>query len=648
MTRSEQIAVDRSRIRYAKEKRDVFFKGTGVEGKPNWIPGCDFAIKAYRGSTKPCWWSDEDIWVEVNKVKSAVRAALPALLYANPAFKVWPAATDADEQAFPRSRAKALWLNHVYKETSGNIHVRCAIQNAFFTLGIIKAGYLCDFEDSPERGVFAKDENGAYILDANGDPKLERGEFLTDEEGNILRDGDGLPVLHPGSICKEKWVIEAVDASMMLFDVASGPDFKQHRFVIEEWLRPLERVKNDPRYPKAKRDRLVSTETIRSEGTQRKDVFVRSDHEQDIDRVAVEKDEALIRGYDIYDFEKNELRILPEGGVGDENDEYLKVGPIPKGQERGPYRILKFTEDIGTEFYPIPDAIDMARVSQEYNITRSQMAIHREHTKTRYMEIEGAYEGQGINAEEERAKWAHGPDGVSVRVSAANMILPAPKPQLDSSFMQAIPNIAADFNEVGGMPGETRGVADADTATQASILASGAELRANDRRDNQVQEFLREIGAMLLMSGQANAELDTLTMEKIQAATGEIPFKPVRLTPEELQGEFEVDIEVGSTRAKNDPRVIQQILSFLAAFGQSPVIGLVPTVIRRLLDGTDMDPKAADEIFDAAQAFIQSQQKPAQGSAESPAGPAGQVLPEQVMGALGNMAGGAPTGAPIN
>lgn len=648
MTIAEQIAVDRARIRYAKEKRTAFFEGTGNEDEGKWQPGCNFAIKAYRGDTRPKWWCDEDIWVEVNKVKAAIRAALPALLYSNPEYKVWPSATDTEQDAYERAKAKSLWLNHVYRETNGNAHVRNAIQNAFFSLGVIKAGYLCDFEDSPQRGEFARTENGEYILDENGDPTLEQGEFLTDEKGEIIRDADGIPVLHPGTICKEQWFIQAVDAAMMLFDVDSGPDFYQHRFVIEEWVRPLEQVKADPRFPKSKRDKLVSTGNIRSSNTQRKDIFVKSENDSvmESDNVAIEKDEARLRGYDIYDFEKNELRVLPEGGVGDENEEYLLRRTIPAGQEHGPYRVLKFTEDAGLEFYPIPDAIDMARVSQEYNITRSQMAIHREHTKTRFMEIEGAYNGEGINADDERAKWAHGPDGVSIRVSAPNMVLPAPKPQLDNSFMQAVPNIAADFNEVGGMPGESRGVADADTATQASILATGAEMRANDRRDNQVNTFLNEIGRMLLMSGQANAELDTLTMEKIEAATGQIPFKPVKLTPEELTGEFEVEVEIGSTRPKNDPRVIQQILSFMAAFGQTPGIGLIPSVVRRLLDGMGLDAKAADEIFDAAKAILQSQQAP-QGSPEAPAGPQGQVLPDALMGQM-NAAGGAYTGAPTN
>lgn len=646
MTRAERIAVWRARIRRAQEQRKRFFEGTGTEGLADWVPGCDFGIKAYRGSTKPTWWCEEDIWCEVNKTKAAVRAALPALLYTNPEFKVWPTAMDDPATAYARSQAKALWLNHTYRETSGNTHVRVAIQNAFFSLGVVKGGYLCHFEDDVDRGVWKKDEAGNYVIGPDGDPELERGKYLTDEDGEKIRDEYGVPILHPGKLQKEKWFIEAVDPRMMLFDVASGVDFMQHRWVIEEWLRPLEQVKNDPRFSPAVRKRLTASESVNGPASQRKSPFG-NPNTNDAQHEAVESDEAMLRGYDIYDFETGEYLVLPECGVetGD-NEEFMLVDDQPPGMEHGPYRFLKFTEDVGTEWYPVPDAIDMALAQQRYSLLESQMAIHREHTKTRYKVLEGTFQGEGIDPEEEMAKAAHGPDGTFLRVTNMGGIEPLNKAPLDNSFFQAVGNIAADFNEVAGMPGETRGVADADTATQASILATSAELRANDRRDNQVQTFLSDIGRMLLMSGQANAELDTITMEKIQAAVGEIPFRAVVLSPEELQGEFEVEIAVGSQMAKNDPRTLQMLAALLAQIGQNPVIGLMPGLVRRYLDGLGIDQNLADEVFNASLQFLQSQMQPAQ--PETAAASPGQQLQAMLTGGVGSAAGGAATGAPQN
>jgi len=661
MTKDEKIQVWRNRIEYAKEKRRIFF-----EGNDKWV-GCDFAINAYRGDTKPDWWSSDDPWVNVNKVKAAIRAAVPSLLYSNPEFQMAPKMLDYDddqglglspeELAYQRTQAQALWLNHTWGEANATLHARIAIQNTFCSLGVGKAGYRCQFQDDKTRGVFARDEDtGEYILDANGDPKLERGKFLKDEDGEVLRDEDGIPIPHPGTITKEEWFVEATDARMMLFDVESGPDFWQHRYVIEEWVRPLLEVQNDPRYRRSVRENVVQTESVNGPASQRKSIFDSTASVNRADGLATRTDEARVRGYDIYDFENDEYLVLADGGCDEgSNEEFLLDGPTPAGIEHGPYRVLKYTEDMGTEFYPIPDAIDMALVNREYNITRSQMMIHREHTKTRYLEMPGAYDGhEGVDAEEERAKWAHGPDGTSVKVSGPTAILPAPKGQLDASFMAAIPNIAMDFNEVGGMPGETRGVADADTATQASILATGAETRNNDRRDNQVHTFLCEIGRMLLMSAQANAELDTLVVQKVtEASNGVCPFKARKITPPELQGEFNVSISIGSTRPKNDPRVMQQILTYIQALMQNPTMGMIKGLNRRLLDGMGLDPLLADEIYEVAVQVTQMQNQPTDagnnggGDPNAAATPAGQQIQQMLTGGLANAAGGAPTGAPI-
>ena len=649
MTKKEKIAVWRARIAYAAEKRRLFYEGgeCDEDGIRIGSPGAQFAIEVFRGNSRPKWWPVQDFWIHVGKLKAAIRAAVPSLLYRDPEYKVFPAANDVEngaDVAYDRSKAKALWANHWWRESHGTQHARIGIQNAFFDIGCMLAGYRCDFADDDVRGVFAKTDEGEYVLDAAGDPTLERGEFLYDEKGNVRRDSYGLPIPHPGTICKEEWFVEACNCRDFLFDVDSGADFFQHRWLIRERLQPLEEVKRDPRYPSAVRKRLKGTETLTGSPM---------DTDTGSTTEAVSRDQEMLRYYDIYDFQNDEFLVLPKEGTENQNEEFMLDGPMPDGMEHGPYRFLKFTENVGNEWYPIPDAIDMALINVEYNLTRAQEFIHRDHSKTRYEVLDGTLTGDGIDAEEEMAKWAHGPDAAAIRVSRLGGIQPLNKGQLDGSFMRATPQIAMDFNEVGGMPGEMRGVADSDTATQASILATGAEIRNNDRRDNQVATWLQEIGRVLLMSGQANAEMDSLVVEKVIEQTGVAPFRAVRLTPEELQGEFEVTLEIGSTQAKNDPRVLQQIQGLLANIGQNPVLGLFKGLNKRLLDGMGLDPVLAQEIYDASMAFLQSQQKPAQGSPEGPVGPQGQELGQmlgQMNGAAGvaSAAAGAPTGAPVN
>jgi hypothetical protein len=643
LTKKERLDLWRSRIRYGQERRRVFFEGEG-EGHP---PGADFAIEVYRGKSKPKWWCDEDPWVHVGKTKSAVRAAIPSLMYANPRFRVFPKRIDIDpmtgaDVSYQRAKAKELWLNHIWKECNAQQHVRAGLNNAFFAPSSIKCGYLCDFEDDEKRGVFAKNDAGNYVLDEFGDPTLERGEFLKDEDGEIMRDESGWPLTHPGRITKEKWFVSVMDPKLCIFDTESGCDFFQHRYFIEERVIPLADAKADPRFTKAARERLVATETLHSDGKPYQSGFHKEETTKDTD--AARNDEERIRLYDIFDFQNDRYLVLPECGSGDENEEFLLDAKMPRGMEQGPTRHLKFTEDFGSEWYGIPDAIDMALLNQEYNITRSQEMIHREHSKSRYGETPGAFDGHpGSNAEEERAKLAHGPDGSIIKVAGADSVFPLPKAYLDPSFLNATTKIAMDFNEVGGMPGEMRGVADSETATQASILASGAEIRNNDRRDNQVQTWLCEIARALLISGQANAELDTIVMEKIAEETGGVlPFRMVKLAPEELLGEFEVEVELGSTLQKSDPRTAAQLRELMGVVSQNPWIAQVKGLTRRALDAINLDPVIAEELAMFAEQAAQAQNPPAGPEAQQ------QVLGDTVMGGLPSMTAGAGTGAPVN
>ena len=644
---AERLAVCRSRIRRAKDKRQSFFEGEG-EGMP---PGADFAIDVYRGNTKPKGWPDGDIWCHTGKLTSAVRSAIPTLMYANPRFRVFPAAQDimdGVDVAYARAQAKELWLNHIWRESNGNQHARCGINNAFFSLGVIKCGYLPTFQDCTERGEWEIDEaTGQYIVGEDGDPVLARGKILKDEYGEAIRDEYGIPVLHPGNLTKEKWFIEVTDARMMLFDPDGGPDFYQHGWVGEEWVRPLEEVKNDPRYSAAVRKRLTASEDANDSASHRSGEWDKADaNVGGADRIAAERDEERLRGYDIYDFVNQRYYVIPDGGTGNENQDFLLDVPMPPGMEQGPYRFLKYTEDVGTQWYPIPDATNMALLNQQYDMNESTEAIHRSHTKSRYLVQEGAFDTQDANAEQERAKFCNGPDGTLINVTDINKIQPAPKAYLDPSFAGAAAKLAMAFNEVGGMPGEMRGVADSETATQASILATGAEIRNNDRRDNQVQGWLCEIGRALLISGQANMEMDSVVLDKIEDATGVRPFRAVKLTQEELLGEFEVTVEIGSTMNKSDPRMNAQIAEFVKTIAQNAWIAQDDELIARWLDGIGIDPVFSKKLAELAKAQAAAQNAPA-GSQGAPT-PSGQVLPAEVLGALGNAAAGAPTGAPVN
>lgn len=609
MKTEDKVAIWRRRIEVAAEVRDD-------EKNRVW----DKNLMAFRGDLRPpkSVWSEEDPWISVELVHSSIRAAIPTLLYNNPKWSIEPKkpefqmapmqdpATGQEVQqmvdvSWEKARSKELWLEHVWKETEGNLQVRLAISAGFLALGAVRVGYAPDFADDELRGEIDYDDDGNPIIGRDGLPRLRKGEYLYDEKGEIVMDEDtGMPVPHPGKLQREKFFVEWVNWENLLFDPEGGNNFKNHRYVVEEWCRPLDHVKNDPRFPAHIRKKVKASPKERNETGALAATYdaTRGDIE------AVRYDEERVRGWDIYCFESNRYYVLCEEVEGAEtNDVFLLDQKMPEGYEHGPFVFLKFNEDPG-KWYPRTDAEAMAKIELEYNLTRSQMAMHRNQSRTRYFEVKGAGFDDDAGGEIEKAKFAHGPSGTLVKVRSADGVVPARKDAMDGSYFVTIPNIKEDFREVAGQPGENVGVADADTATQASLMAASADVRNSDRRDNLVQNFLRGIAAKLLQVAQANTT--QVEWVKVRRQEGEpAPFDFVQINPEELDGEFEVNITVGSTQPKNTTNRIAMYERIVTMISQNPHIAASPELVKRLFEAIDLtDEKLIREVTMIGQTML--------------------------------------------
>jgi len=652
LTEEQEIAIWRSRITRSAEMRDK-------EKRDVW----DKTLKVYRGALRPnsANWHEDDPWVSVEKVHSSIRSAVPELIYTTPEWSILPKRPAVDEQgvdmSWPRAKSQQLLLQHHWDETEGNKHVRIAVVCGFLSYGVAKFGYSPSFQDDEKRGEFDTDKDGQLVYGksekVNGEsiriPKLKKGEYDRDKDGQLIIDDDtGLPKLHPGTI-RDEFFVQWVSPEQMLHDPEGGNVFRNHRYVIEEWVRPIEDVRGDHRYKHSARMNVVSNARVGEEPGQdsaySSATVVTNEVGDTYD--AAEHDGERVRGYDIYDMVNRTYSVLPaDAPAGStENDVWLiKPRPIDPGIEMAPYRFLKFNEDPG-KWYPRPDAVGMAKLEEEYNITRSQMLRHRNQSRNVYLEAVGTFAGDE-GGELEREKFVSGPDGVLVRVTDPNGLAAGPKPAMDGSYFQAIPNITQDFDEVAGQPGASRGVASADTATEASILKEGSDIKSNDRRDNQVQVFLAEIGRGLLQSMRANSTGNTW----VKVARGEkdpVPFTFQEVTPDDLAGEYDVTVSMGSTLPKNDARAMQRVLELVQSFAAMPELLASPAFVRRFTEAMDIND---DVLIGELVAIGQQKLQEAQQQEQAAAGQAGQVIgngANQFVGG-GNVQANSPTGAPIN
>ena len=610
--RAELVSVWRQRIRRSQEMRD--------EEKSIW----DKNLLSLRGKLKPpsSVWNEEDPWISVELVHASIRAAIPSLLYSNPKWSVQPKKPEFQpdptnpgsvvDVSWEKARSKELWLDHTWKESEGNTHVRVAIESAFLAYGAVKVGYAPDFADDQKRGEIEYDDEGNPVIESIDEetgkfiPKLVKGEFLYDEKGEMIFDDEtGMAVTHPGTLQRERFFVEWVNWENLLFDVEGGNCFKNHRYVIEEWIRPLDHVKNDPRYPASKRKKVKASTSLKETKEKASIKATGTSDPVMVQQDEVYEDEARVRGWDIYCFETGRYHVLVESDDDEGADDFLLDEDIPPGYEHGPFVFLKWNEDPG-RWYPRTDAEAMAKLELEYNLTRSQMAMHRNQSRTRYFEVKGAGFDDQDGGEIEKIKFTSGPSGTVVRVKSPDGVVPARKDAMDGTYFTTIPDIKSDFREMAGQAGEQQGVASSDTATQASLIAASADVRNSDRRDNLVQKFLCEIGTKLLQVAQANStQVEWIAVRR--RPEEQSPFDFIQVNPEELDGEFDVEIAVGSTQAKNTQQRVALYERIVTMLAQNPQIAASPTLVKRLFAAMDIhDEQLVHEVTAIGQIALQA------------------------------------------
>ena len=252
----------------------------------------------------------------------------------------------------------------------------------------------------------------------------------------------------------------------------------------------------------------------------------------------------------------------------------------------------------------------MSKVELEYNLIRSQMLTHRNQSRARYLESANAGFAGDDGGDLEREKFASGPSGVVCKIKSTEGLQVAPSANLDGSFYANTPNVRADFSEVAGQPGELRGVASADTATQASLLAGAADLRNNDRRDNIVQGFIVEIFRKMLQSAKANAaHVQHVRLGPQNDTPGAPqPFAFAEVNREMLADEVDVALEVGSTLPKNNQSRVALIERIFTTLSQNLAIAASPTAMRRLFDALDIrDLKMEQELAQIGRIMLMAQ-----------------------------------------
>lgn len=516
-----------------------------------------FRVKMAReyldGKQRPSDIPDHE-WITVNKLYSHMQAQLPILYSLDPYYYIKVkrsySPNPADIALFEaKAKIRQSYLNYLKKELELKQKGRLGIQDAHTSFGVIKTHYCADEYDNEDAGKPILDEDGLPMIGDDGQPLIEP---------------DTIPV-------NERYVISRIHPDDLLFSEDAGT-------LSDKWHWIAERVRMTPE--EARKRKLISKSVLDETPTSNRDQedketgsFFGKIKSKITGGTMGEKDDRQVYvGWEIYDLDNKQWLLILEGA----KRPAIEPQELPPGIEDHPYSILRFTlrDDSPYPNPPLSQALDPQR---EFNLARSKVLTHRKRFNRKY-EVFVA----GLESEMELDKLESGDDGTIIRKqSPAVCVSPISDAQLDPQNYSEIAALNSDMVELLGTPGEARGLATADSATQASIIDKRLEVREGDRV-SIVSDWLADVGAKLdkLVQAHITAE-EAIKIVGPQGEAWEI-VKPEHF--EAINGEFEYSVDVGSTQ----PRIPQieraQWMAFLQVLSGFPHLLTSPRFMKHMAE----------------------------------------------------------------
>jgi hypothetical protein len=442
--------------------------------------------------------------------------------------------------------------------------------------------------------------------------------FVEEEQAvaGSYESSDDLSSSSPESVTESTMIIkedrpfvERIDPSDMYVD-ADATTMKDARWIAQRVRRPLEDVKRDKRYrAKARADASPSH-------------YSKWGMEPGKPRRSQSIDDSYVEIWEYYDIERNTMSIFCDG-----SDSFL-VAPMEIPFSFGhPYTMIR-NYDVPGHFYPMGELEAIEPLQRELNQTRTQMMNHRKRYSRKWLYKESAFDADGRSALESDE------DNVLVPVisdeSIAGVISPMPAVINPPEFYNQSELITSDINRVTGISDYARGALPEirRTATEAGIIQDASNSRAADKLAI-VERSIADVAKKLVQIAQ-----QFLQGEQVVRLSGNVqPQLWLTFDRASVQGEFDFEVEAGSTQPQNESfrrQMAMQVVDAMAPFAGAGIIDMPKLAAYVLGDGFG--------IRSAESFVIQPQMAPA------PISPQG--LPPQVPGMPPGMPPEMPPGMP--
>ena len=417
------------------------------------------------------------------------------------------------------------------------------------SIGVFKVGYTADFEQ-------VEDEIPPLPLEQALTQQMEflqeNYEFSADgvplvDEQNMLVPRDKTPI-------DEQWFIEWCDTKRMVFDPDAENDPASLRWVAEEEWRHLSDVKKDKTLKNTKN--LQATAKFSASST------LRLSHDEG---KPWDEDSKMVRLFRFWDFAQGKLVVLAEG-----HDKLLRSDPIPEGvcPRTGPFAYYRPIEK-PSEFLGVCPATGLRKIGASYNEANRQAMSELRKATAKVLVDSRFLDDAGVSKMNSPLKEVIlvNMEKVPVGMSLDQGLLPVKYPSVAPEMFQFSQYISQNFDEIAGQPGESRGVATANTATQTNALTSREFLREEYQRGIYAETW-RWILKKLLDSMQTN-----MTQEQaITIMDGDGYAFMTMMTPDMIQGDYDVDVDITDLEPLDRQQDRVNLVQVLTIVGQAPML----------------------------------------------------------------------------
>ncbi len=491
----------------------------------------------------------------VNLCFSTINVIHPTVSLQDPKFLVSPTKQEMIEAALMAEGGVNYWWRHYRFLPEWRQSVKDML---IIGHGWVKTGWLLQEQ--------AEKKSADEIADEVGELLMQKDEAILDEgisEDELPSDDDVYGTVETTKMVtlEDRPFVERVSPFDMIID-PDATNEREMKWVAQRITMSWDEFKADKRFAAEGKRNAQAT-------SQRQQDDVRPEQKASGDT------NKYVCVYEYYDLRRRTMCVFADTGDG-----FLvepQATPLPYVN---PFTLVPNYE-VPEYFYPIGDLESIEGLQQELNETRTQMFNYRKKYARAYLFRESAFSADGLKVLQSEDDNRMIP--VTTDEDLRSIMQPVPQTQTPPEFFNQSDLIESDINQVSGVSEYQRGSLPdiRRTATEASIIQDTAQSRAADKLA-QLEWRLAEVGYKLLALCQTYMEGEQVV--RINGQNGQEEW--VAFSPEDIQGEFDFIVEMGSTKPSNETARAQRAMQMMDALAPFAVPGGpmdIPELVKNIL-----------------------------------------------------------------